>query len=73
MITDIFHCYLVAYYTQNTLDQLRTIDDYPQLVIIQVPDGAYKCARNPKRPAREMTSLGKPLLHHPYLYQVNST
>jgi len=61
--------HLIAYYTQNSLDQLQTIDDYPRLAIIQVPDGAYKCARNPKRPAREMNSLGKPLLHHPYLYQ----
>jgi hypothetical protein len=61
--------HLIAYFTQNTLDQLRTIDDYPQLVAIQVPDGAYKCARHPKRPSREMNSLGKPLLHHPYLYQ----
>ena len=67
-ITDIF---LVAYYTQDTLDQLRTIDHYPQLAEIQVPDGAYKGARNPNRPAREMTSLGRPILHHPYIYQVN--
>ena len=71
--THILNCYLVAYYTQNTLDQLRTIDDHPQLLMIQVPDGAYKCARNPKRPAREMNTSSKPLLHHPYLYQVNST
>jgi len=61
--------HLIAYFTQNTLDQLRTIDDYPLLSIIQVPEGAYKCARNPKRPIREMNSLGKPLHHHPYLYQ----
>jgi len=61
--------HLIAYYTQNTLDQLRTIDDYPDLAAIEVPDGAYKGARNPKRPAREMTSMGKPLLHHPYIYQ----
>jgi len=65
--------HLIAYYTQNTLDQLRTVDDYSQLVEIQVPDGAYKGARNPKRPAREMNSMGKPLLHHPYHYQTRDT
>lgn len=62
--------HLIAYFTQNTRDQLRTIDDDPELVKIQVPEGAYKCARNPKRPVREMNTLGgKPLHHHPYLYQ----
>ena len=72
IITDIV--IIVAYFTQNTVDQLRTIDDYPQLVMVHVPEGAYKCARNPKRPVREMNTLGgKPLHHHPYLYQVNST
>jgi len=61
--------HLIAYYTQTTLDQLRTIDHYPLLADIQVPEGAYKGARNPKRPTREMNPLGRPLLHHPYLYQ----
>jgi len=60
--------HLIAYYTQNTLDQLRTIDDHADLAILPVPDGAYKCARNPKRPIREVNSSGRPLLHHPYPY-----
>jgi len=61
--------HLIAYYTQNTLDQLRTLDDHLELAALQVPEGAYKCARNPKRPVREMNSSGRPLLHHPYPYQ----
>jgi len=61
--------HLIAYYTQDTLDQLRTIDDHLELATLQVPEGAYKCARNPKRPVREMNSSGRPLLHHPYPYQ----
>jgi len=61
--------HLIAYYTQNTLNQLRTIDDHFKLAALQVPEGAYKCARNPKRPVREMNSSGRPLLHHPYPYQ----
>ena len=36
---------LDAYYTQETVDQLRTVDDIPDLRSLQVPDGAYVCAR----------------------------
>jgi len=65
--------HLIAYYTQNTVEQLRTIDDFPDLATLQVPDGAYRGARNPKRPARETTSLGRPLMHHhPYLHHTRN-
>ncbi|KZT10902.1 uncharacterized protein LAESUDRAFT_693329 [Laetiporus sulphureus 93-53] len=37
--------HLNAYYTQDTLEQLRTIDDIPQLSTIEVPPNRYICAR----------------------------
>ena len=35
-----------AYYTQESLDSLHTIDDYPALRNIVVPPNQYVCARN---------------------------
>ena len=67
IFTHVFH--LVAYYTQNTLDQLQTVEDIPLLATVNVPHGAYKGARNPKRPARETSSLDRSLLQYPYQYQ----
>jgi len=62
--------HLIAYYTQDTLDQLLTVEDFPPLAMVNVPDGAYKGARNPKRTAREMSSLGsRSMPHRPYQYQ----
>ena len=68
------HLYLVAYFTQDTLDQLRKVGDVPGIAGIFVPSGAYKAARNPKRTAREMSSsaslpVGRSF-HRPYQYQV---
>jgi hypothetical protein len=43
--------HLIAYFTQETLDQLYTIDDHihhPRLASLQVPTGMYTCARSPK-------------------------
>ncbi|KZT71714.1 hypothetical protein DAEQUDRAFT_706430 [Daedalea quercina L-15889] len=37
--------HLNAYYTQDTVDQLRTVDDIPILRDITVPRGRYICAR----------------------------
>lgn len=69
-LSDILYFHLVAYYTQDTLNQLQTIDDIPRLAMVNVPDGAYKGARNPKRTAREINSLAsRPM---PYQYQVMS-
>lgn len=70
-LPDIFHSYLVAYYTQDTLNQLQTIDDIPLLAMVSVPDGAYKGARNPKRTARELNLLASRSM--PYHYQVISS
>jgi len=55
--------HLIAYYTRNTLYQLETVDDFPNLATIIVPGGAYKSARNPKRPARDVSSSDPSLVH----------
>lgn len=39
---------VVAYFTQDSLDYLRTIDDHPQLASLSVPPGKYKSARSAK-------------------------
>lgn len=68
---------LDAYYTQETVDQLDTVDDIPELRTLYVPDGAYICARTSsqrrnaraaqKRSLDESTeSQLRPL--HPYQY-----
>ncbi|KAI0081958.1 hypothetical protein K474DRAFT_1016772 [Panus rudis PR-1116 ss-1] len=48
--------HLVAYYTPETRDHLRTIDDIPSLSQLRgtVPVGAYKQARVPRTRARAM-------------------
>ena len=38
--------YVVAYFTQDSLDALRTIDDLPQLASLTVPPGKYRTARS---------------------------
>ncbi|TFL03064.1 Gti1/Pac2 family-domain-containing protein [Pterulicium gracile] len=45
--------HLIAYFTQNTLNYLRNIDDIPQLANLHVPPGKYKSARSAKGRIRE--------------------
>jgi len=40
--------HLIAYFTQDTVDYLRTVDDLPYLACIKVPPGLYKSARSAK-------------------------
>lgn len=40
--------FTVAYFTEESLDQLRTIEDIPQLASLRVPHGKYKSARSAK-------------------------
>ncbi|KAH6914423.1 Gti1/Pac2 family-domain-containing protein [Coprinopsis sp. MPI-PUGE-AT-0042] len=40
--------HLIAYFTEESLDRLRTIDDIPQLAYLEVPSGKYKSARSAK-------------------------
>lgn len=43
---------LVAYFTKDTVDYLRTVDDIPHLACIKVPAGIYKSARSAQRTRR---------------------
>ncbi|KAF8160714.1 Gti1/Pac2 family-domain-containing protein [Crassisporium funariophilum] len=40
--------HLIAYFTEETANRLRTIDDIPQLVSLSVPHAKYKSARSAK-------------------------
>ena len=40
--------HLIAYFTEESLDRLRSIDDIPQLAYLEVPAGKYKSARSAK-------------------------
>ncbi|KAJ7822191.1 Gti1/Pac2 family-domain-containing protein [Mycena olivaceomarginata] len=44
--------HLIAYFTQDTIDFLRTVDDIPHLACIRVPAGVYKSARSARRTGR---------------------
>ncbi|KAH9920162.1 uncharacterized protein B0H18DRAFT_1025478 [Fomitopsis serialis] len=52
--------HLNAYYTQDTVDQLKTVDDIPSLRGIGVPEGRYVCARtsNTRRSSRSSARAG---------------
>ncbi|CAA7261825.1 unnamed protein product [Cyclocybe aegerita] len=40
--------HLIAYFTEDTITRLRSIDDIPQLASLAVPPGRYKSARSAK-------------------------
>ncbi|KAH9485531.1 cAMP-independent regulatory protein pac2 [Psilocybe cubensis] len=40
--------HLIAYFTEDTVSRLRSIDDIPQLANLAVPHGKYKSARSAK-------------------------
>lgn len=44
--------HLIAYFTQDTVDYLPTVDDLPYLAGIRVPAGVYKSARSAKGTGR---------------------
>ncbi|KAI0001259.1 hypothetical protein BJV74DRAFT_897552 [Russula compacta] len=59
--------HLNAYWTQETLDRLSTVDDIPELRSLEVPPGIYLCARTNRmretvsRPGRNLFSEGTAL------------
>jgi len=75
--------HLNAYWTQETLDRLLTVDDIPELRSLEVPSGTYLCARTNRmretvsRSARSAFSEGSaappsPIaspMFTPYLFQ----
>jgi len=40
--------HLIAYFTEDSLDYLRCIEDFPNLAYLRVPPGKYKSARSAK-------------------------
>ncbi|KAJ7879587.1 Gti1/Pac2 family-domain-containing protein [Mycena olivaceomarginata] len=54
--------HLIAYFTQDTVDFLRTVDDLPYLASVRVTPGMYKSARSANRTGRTRSS------DQPYLY-----
>jgi len=48
--------HLIAYFTQDTVDYLRTVEDIPCLAGLHVPVGMYKSARSAKGPGRTRTT-----------------
>jgi len=46
--------HLIAYFTQDTLDYLGTIEDSPELASLHVPPGKYKSARSSKGRPRDL-------------------
>jgi hypothetical protein len=76
------HEFLDAYWTQETLDRLLTVDDIPELRSLEVAPGTYLCARTNRmreavsRSARNLFSEGIALqspsaspTYAPYPYQ----
>lgn len=51
--------HMIAYFTQESLDYLRTIQDIPELAHLEVPDGLYKKARLAKGRGREEYSYDR--------------
>ena len=51
--------HIVAYFTQETIDNLYTIDDFPELACLQVPPGKFRSARCVKgRPKDTSENVG---------------
>jgi hypothetical protein len=61
--------HLNAYWTQESLDDLLTVDDYPELRSLDVPPGTYLCARtNRMRETVARSARGNPFPTSPRLY-----
>ncbi|KAF8070793.1 Gti1/Pac2 family-domain-containing protein [Lyophyllum atratum] len=58
--------HLIAYFTQDTLDYLRTVDDLPHLASINVPPGRYRTARSGNRGRHPQFSDIASYPPHPY-------
>jgi len=60
--------HLIAYFTQESLDYLRSIDDIPELASLPVPPGKYKSARSAKgRPRDQQQALDRVTPMGPYI------
>jgi Gti1/Pac2 family transcription factor len=59
------HRPIVAYFTQDSLGYLRTIDDIPILANLDVPQGTYTTTRTGKTPRRS-TAASDSSFNYPY-------
>jgi hypothetical protein len=58
--------HLIAYFTQETIDNLYTVDDFPELASLQVPSGKFRSARCVKgRPRDTSENTGLYSSHQP--------
>jgi hypothetical protein len=55
---------VVAYFTQETIDSLYTIDEFPELVGLQVPPGKFRSARCVKGRPKEASENTGPYSSH---------
>jgi hypothetical protein len=60
------HFFLVAYFTQATVDDLRCVDDIRELTSLTVPPGTYKSARSAKGRPRDERYFDRQ--YAPYVY-----
>ncbi|EAU91089.2 hypothetical protein CC1G_03257 [Coprinopsis cinerea okayama7 len=64
--------HLIAYFTEESLDRLKTIEDFPQLAYLEVPPGKYKSARSAKgRPDNYFQSSDADSNHYSQLEYVS--
>ncbi|KAJ7162096.1 Gti1/Pac2 family-domain-containing protein [Mycena filopes] len=56
--------HLIAYFTQDTVDYLPTVEQHPHLAHVHVPAGVYKSARSANRSAR--TTARQPYNPNPH-------
>lgn len=56
-------CVLVAYFTTDTADDLRTVSDISELACLSVPPGKYRSARH--NPARHRAHRDEQVNHPP--------
>ena len=64
---------IVAYFTEESLDRLKSVDDFPRLVSLSVPHGKYKSARSGKCRPDHILNNDFDSLHFPRLEYVPYT
>ncbi|KAI9507483.1 Gti1/Pac2 family-domain-containing protein [Russula earlei] len=56
--------HLIAYFTQETIDNLYTIDDFPELASLDVPPGKFRSARCVKGRPKDASENAGPYSSH---------
>ena len=66
------HQFLDAYWTQETLDKLLTVDDIPELRSLEVAPGTYICARTNNRMQEALSRSARSPLSEGIAYSSSS-